>query len=286
MAKGGLVHAYLIFAHKNLDQLVRLVHRLDTGQASFFIHIDRKTDTTAYDQELGELGKLPKVQFVERYHCPWAAFGIIKAQRAAMEAALLADTSFTHLTLLTGQDYPIRPPAEIDAFFEAHVGTSFMDYGAKLHKRRYMDVFFYFAGRHWHLPLRRMGIKRQAPDGIKIVKGWACFTLSRECAEYALNFVRQNPRYVRFFRYAKHTDEYFWHTILFNSPLKETMAKVTLRHELYADKTGHVMVLRKEHLAEIKAKASERFFAKKFDARVDPAIMDLIDQDILKITNA
>jgi hypothetical protein len=276
----------LIFAHKNLDQLVRLVHRLDTGQASFFIHIDKKSDTTAYDQELGELGKLPKVQFVKRYHCPWAAFGIIRAQKSAMEAALRADTPFTHLTLLTGQDYPIKPPGEIDSFFEAHVGTSFMNYGAKLQKRRYTDVFLYFAGRHWHIPLKRMGIQREAPDGMKLVKGWAFFTLSRECAEYALSFVRRNPRYVRFFRYAKHADEYFWHTILFNSPLKERVANVTLRHERYADKTGHIMVLRKEHFAELKAKSSERFFAKKFDATVDPDILDLIDRDILKLTNA
>jgi hypothetical protein len=284
MAKGSLVHAYLIFAHKNLDQLVRLVRRLDTGRAYFFIHIDQKTDTTAYSQELGELSKLPQVQFVKRYHCPWAAFGIIKAQKTAMEAALRADTSITHLTLLTGQDYPIRPPREIDSFFEAHEGTSFIGYGAKLQKRRYSDIYFYFAGRHWHIPLSRVGIEREAPGGMEVVKGWAFFTLSRECVEYALNFVRYSPRYVRFFRYAKHADEYFWHTILFNSPLKQTIANVTLRYERFADKTGHVKVLRKEHLAEIKA--SDYFFAKKFDTTVDPDILDLIDRDILKVANA
>jgi hypothetical protein len=276
------VHAYLIFAHKNLDQLVRLVRRLDTGQAYFFIHIDKKTDTTMYGRELSELRTLPQVQFVKRFHCPWAAFGLIRAQRAAMEAALGADTPFTHLTLLTGQDYPIRPPCEIDSFFAAHQGTSFITYGAKLHKSRYRDIYFYFAGRHWHIPLRRVGIKRVVPSGTEIVKGWAFFTLSREGAEYALDFVRNNPRYVRFFRYAKHADEYFWHTILFNSPLKDTLANMTLRHERFDGKTGHVMVLRSEHLAEIKAKASELFFAKKFDTTVDPDILDLIDRDILK----
>jgi hypothetical protein len=280
------VHAYLIFAHKNLDQLVRLVRRLDTGQAYFFIHIDKKTDTTTYNRELSELRTLPQVQFVKRFHCPWAAFGIIEAQETAMEAALRADIPFTHLTLLTGQDYPIRPPREIDSFFEAHQGTSFITYGAKLHKRRYRDIYFHIAGRHWHIPLRRMGIKREEPSKMEIVKGWAFFTLSREGAEYALDFVRYNPRYVRFFRYAKHADEYFWHTILFNSPLKDTLANTTLRHEPFDGKTGHVMVLRKEHLAEIKAKASERFFAKKFDTTVDPDILDLIDRDMLKVTDA
>src|ERR671921_2057377 len=36
LPKGRLVHAYLIFAHKNLDQLPRLIDRLDTGSASLY----------------------------------------------------------------------------------------------------------------------------------------------------------------------------------------------------------------------------------------------------------
>jgi len=109
------MHAYAILAHKNLDQLSRLVRTLDTGQASFFLHIDKKTDTTAHRQELDKLGRLPNVEFVKRYHSPWASIGIVRAQRAAMEAALRAQPRFTHVTLLTGQDYPIKPPDEIDA---------------------------------------------------------------------------------------------------------------------------------------------------------------------------
>jgi hypothetical protein len=74
LPKATFVHAYLIFAHKNLDQLPRLIDRLDTGAASFFLHIDRKTDTTSYQGELGKLASLPNVHFVPRHHCPWAAF--------------------------------------------------------------------------------------------------------------------------------------------------------------------------------------------------------------------
>ena len=45
------------------------------------------------------------------------------------------------------------------------------------------------------------------------------------------------------------------------------------------------MLLRKEHLPEIKAKAAEYLFATKFDYKVDPYILDLIDQEILNVTN-
>src|SRR5919112_2440743 len=146
------MHAYVILAHKNLAQLPRLVRTLDTGQASFFLHIDKKTDISPYRQELGEIDKQPNVQFVKRYYCPWAAFGIIKAQRTAMQTALQTNPRFTHLTLLTGQDYPIKPPDEIDLFFDAHRGISFIGYllgnTKKKRKRqlrgRYKNWWVYF----------------------------------------------------------------------------------------------------------------------------------------------
>src|SRR5829696_2212186 len=116
-------------------------------------------------------------------------------------------------------------------------------------------------------------------------RGAADFTLSRECDEYACQFGERNPRYVRFFKRTKHSDEFFWHTILLNSYLADTVENITLRYARYADRSGHGMLLREEHLPEIKAKAAEHFFATKFDSKVDPYILDLIDQEILKVAN-
>jgi alpha/beta superfamily hydrolase len=60
---------------------------------------------------------------------------------------------------------------------------------------------------------------------------------------------------------------------------------MTLRYERFADTSGRGSILRKKDLTEIKAKAAEHFFAKKFDSRVDSCILDLIDREILKVTN-
>jgi hypothetical protein len=285
------MHAYAILAHKNLDQLHRLVRTLDTGQASFFIHIDKKTDIVPYKQELDDLGRMPNVEFVRRYHSPWASIGVVRAQRAAMETALRATQRFTHLTLLTGQDYPIRPPHEIDAFFDAHRGTSFMEYGAKnrrnfrMHRYRFRNWWVYLAGRHWKVPLKKVGIRRSIPGGMKAFRGWAFFTLSRNCTRYAVRFLDANPRYFRFFKHTLFADEFFWHTLLLNSPLRETVANKTLRYEPYEGGTGHGRILRQEDLAELQILSSERFFAKKFDSTVDPDILDIIDRDLLEVVN-
>jgi hypothetical protein len=287
----------LIFAHKNLDQLPRLIDRLDTGAASFFLHIDKGTDTAPYWGELGKLRTRPNVHFVTRHHSPWAAFGLVEAQRSAMEAAL-AEDSFTHLVMLTGEDYPLRPGYEIDSFFVAHPGTSFIRHNPgktkgqkrKLQRHRYKSWHLYLAGKWWVVPsrmLKGVGIERSIPGGLRPVKGWAFFTVSRECAEYASEFVNHNPRYVRFFKHTMFADEYFWHTILVNSPLRETVANVTLRYEPFeADPfTGHGKVFRKKDLAELRAESSGCFFAKKFDSRVDADVLDLVDSNILRVTD-
>src|SRR5215211_6910575 len=108
--RGSLMHTYLILAHKNLDQLPRLVDRLDTGSASFFLQLDKNTDAAAYEREIRELSQIPNVRWVERQRSSRATFGVVQAQRAWIDAALGTGAPFTHLTLLTGQDYPLKPP--------------------------------------------------------------------------------------------------------------------------------------------------------------------------------
>jgi len=104
------MHADVILAHKNLGQLPRMIDTLDTGAASFFLHLDRNTNAAVYEREIRQLSRIPNVHWIERHRSSWATFGVVEAQRAGMEAALRTGSQFTHLTLLTGQDYPLRPP--------------------------------------------------------------------------------------------------------------------------------------------------------------------------------
>jgi hypothetical protein len=61
------MHTYAILAHKNLDQLCRLVRRLDTGQAHFVLHIDKKAEIAPYKPELEDLDRMANVEFVRCY---------------------------------------------------------------------------------------------------------------------------------------------------------------------------------------------------------------------------
>ena len=288
------MHAYLIFAHKNLGQLSRMIDRLDTGAATFFLHLDRNTNLATYEREISELERIPNLHWVERHPSSWATFGVVEAQRAGIEAALRVGIPYTHLTLLTGQDYPLKPPHDIDLFFENHPETSFIRHNpgktkaqkSRLQRQRYRSWHLYFAGRWWVVRpslLRKLGIKRSIPGGMKPVKGWAFFTLSRQCAEYASDFVKHNPRYVRFFKHAMFADEYFWHTILLNSPWKDQISNTNLNYARYIPPTGRGATFAKEDMDELETAASDYFFAKKFDVTVDACVLDLVDRKLLHV---
>ena len=66
------MHAYVILAHKNLGQLPCMIDTLDTGAASFFLHLDRNTNAGAYEREIRQLSRIPNVHWVERHRSSWA----------------------------------------------------------------------------------------------------------------------------------------------------------------------------------------------------------------------
>jgi hypothetical protein len=89
---------------------------------------------------------------------------------------------------------------------------------------------------------------------------------------------RENPRYVRFWRRAKHADEYVWHTIFLNSPLTGRVSNTTLRYVRFVPPTGRGTTFGTENLEELKAASSDYFLAGKLDTTVDAQILDLITE--------
>jgi hypothetical protein len=113
------VLAYIVSAYKNLDQLTRLVDRLNTECSVVYIHVDSKTDDGDYQRLERTLAGRPSVHLLERHVCHWGGFGHVRATLKGIDALLASGSDFEHLVLLTGQDYPIKPLAEIERFFAA-----------------------------------------------------------------------------------------------------------------------------------------------------------------------
>jgi Core-2/I-Branching enzyme len=271
--------AYVISAYKYPRQLGRLVRRLSTPTSSFSIHVDRKSLPAIFRAMVTETEGVPNVRFLPRHVSHWGGFGHVHASLKGIADAIERDLPFDYVVLLTGQDYPLRSAAAIEDFLGDGDARSFMNYWPLPHSpwgprgglERLEDwhivTFFRF---HLALPLRR-----SVPGGLVPYGGGAYWCFSREVVEYVHDFVHRNPEYVRFFKHALIPDEHFFHTIVLNSPLRDTVVNDNLRFIDWSEVPGPT-VLRIEHLPKLLE--SGKLFARKFDASVDAQVLDALDR--------
>ena len=91
---------YLILAHKNPQQLARMIKTLDDGNSKFFIHLDAKTPIEPFTAQLQD----EHIIFIpERVRCIWGDFSIVLATIHLMEAAAKAQSKGFFI-LMSGQD--------------------------------------------------------------------------------------------------------------------------------------------------------------------------------------
>jgi hypothetical protein len=282
LAVSAHVLAYIVSAYKNLDQLARLVERLTIEDSVVCIHVDKKTDDVEYGRLERTFAGRQRVYLLERHACHWGGFGHVQATLKGIDALLASGSYFEHLVLLTGQDYPIKPLAEIERFFAEHRGTSFMAYSElpseSWSPRGGLDRVEYqhwrWRGRHVRLPW-----KRRFPTGARPYGGGAYWNLSRACIEHVARFVKSRPDVVNFFRHVDIPDELFFQTVLMNSELAGSVVNDNLR---YIDWTRgpRPALLEARDLPALRA--SPKLFARKFDVFHDADILDLVDAELLR----
>ena len=119
---------YIISAYKNPEQLIRLIARLYREQAVFFVHVDKKAAREVYRQIAGSTEGLANVHLLRRHHCYWGGFGHVAATLEGIKELVERDIPYDYAVLLTGQDYPIKTNAQIEAFLLKNKGRSFLDY--------------------------------------------------------------------------------------------------------------------------------------------------------------
>jgi hypothetical protein len=224
----------------------------------------------------------------------WASWGIVEAMLEGMRAAVEHD-GWSHLMVLSGQDYPLVPAEEIDDFLAAHADTSFMPrwplpsrlWGRDGGMRRL---------RYRHRPLRGhrafLPLPRRLPRGIEPYGGSMYVCLTRAAVEAVLGFVARRPDVTRFYRRSWIPDEMFVPTAVMNSPAAASVANESVSFIRWSRAgSRHPDVLGSGDLEALAAAAAgpsdvgghgrRKLFARKFDAAVDGRVLDLIDERLL-----
>jgi Core-2/I-Branching enzyme len=277
--------AYLIRTHHRPEQLVRLVERLTTPEASFFVHVDRRAPDFVYEAMRTGLAGRKNVYWVPRVDSYYSGFSFVRSILAGLEEVRSTGTQ-SHTVLLSGQCYPLRPAAQIESFLAERAGESLVEHFRipserwadedggldRIRYRHYERVRF--RTRTLRLPL----LRRSFPNGLEPWGGSAWCVLSADAVETLLAFRDERPDAYHFFDRVRAPEEIFLQTVLLNSPLRDRVANEGVHHIEWPG-GSHPRTFTSGDFDRLAA--SGKPFARKFDVARDEKILDVIDRELL-----
>ena len=275
--------AYLVLAHAYPEQLKRLIGRLTHEQADFYIHVDLKTDITPF---MSIASSNNNVQFVtDRVRVNWGGYTIVQATLNGIKEILASGKQYDYITLLSGQDYPIKTTAAIHSFFAAHPGKVFMhtlsvtdewrEAIPRITKYHLPDMDF--PGKHAVLGMiNTLAPVRKFPFSMTPVGRSQWFTITPQCAAYIVTYMETHPEVARFFRRSWAPDEMVFQTILYNSPYQKDMVNDNLVYVDWSQQLPSPKTLTMADAAVLAA--SDKLFARKFNPEIDTEILGHLDK--------
>lgn len=310
--------AFIIHTHTGLDQIARLIATLHRGLRSKTISISHNGS----EDERRQLARLEGVTRVVPAVGGRGQFGMIDCTLGELRRLEREGSSYEWLLVLSGQDYPVRPLATLEAELAASTYDGyFYHFNTNVPETLPPSLFSMpeyvidtrYRFQHWQLrsdspavaravvslPRRLLDLTRNYrihtqlgitfgrragrlpfSDTFQLHGGNAWMTIRRTAARSLLRFVDDRPDITAFFRRVLAPEEAFLQTIMAN----DRSLKLSTRDLTYCDFSnaflGHAQVLGEADLPKIAE--SGCYFARKFDMRRNPEVLDLLDRRIDK----
>jgi len=215
-------HAYMILAHKNPDQLQKLLGTLDRPENDIYLHIDRKAGFD-YGQFSVKQATLESIN--PRIRVTWGGASIVRVEMALLEAAVKRPHSYYHL--LSGLDLPLKSNEHISKFFSDNAGKEFLDlWKMPDHTRKRVEYFtpfpegFHFFLTNWLNHAFKAIFPIRINKDVEFYQGSQWFSITEDFAR----FVVDHKDWVRkTFRHTGMCDEIFLPTLLMMSPFKDNV---------------------------------------------------------------
>jgi hypothetical protein len=248
----------------------------------------------------------------------WGGFSFVQVLLDAL-GAIEAAGDYGWVVVLSGQDYPIRPLADLERHLSTLDGDALLEQTPDAHdpkryrRRRYdrgVDLYRY---RYFGVPsirgrpivarrvvrrLERLGAVQpfvsfrdvgrlgrllvgiRWPTGPfrgtrRPYQGSNWLVLSRRAVRVVLDYVQAHPSFVRHYRRTFSPSESFFHSILLNDPRIRVLPGY-LHFEHWEPHASSPSTLSLDDLPTVLA--SGKYFARKFDAEVNPSMLDHLDR--------
>jgi hypothetical protein len=276
--------ACLMMVHKEPAQIERLLAKFDHPGFDFYIHLDKKANF----KEFAYLAQRKGVYFiVKRTKVRWASYSFVQAILTSFQQILDSGQAYDFISVMSGQDYPIKPVPQFYAYLERNKGKNFICFEdqdahwwshAINRIKKYHFINFDFRGRYRLeyllnsiLPDRHFPLPYVLYGGPRAM----CMTLTSDCAAYVCDFIASNRRIRTFCHFTWGTDEFLIPTLIMNSAYSKSVINNNFYYIDWSQGGSNPKILTSEDYDSLVD--SDKFMARKFDMHQDSKILNMID---------
>jgi Core-2/I-Branching enzyme len=285
---------YVVISHRNPEQVLRLVRVLREGPAALVLvrHDPRWEELTT-----GQIEAAGAEPVEDGLKATWGGWSQVKLIVSCLrEAAERHDPDW--VLVLSGQDYPLRPLADIEADLHASPADARLGSVRPVETERPTagDDEFFLRCRYRHYarprvfpsslpgPIRPLvyardlpplvGVRRIEPPPLEFHASADWLTLGRAGLRAVLT-AAVDRRLTRHFRRVAVPSESFFASVLLANPAL-IVERDSRRFSSFAHGAPHPDTLTSEDLDRLLSSGAD--FARKFDATVDPRVLDMLDE--------
>uniref|UniRef100_A0AAX7VC03 Xylosyltransferase 2 n=1 Tax=Astatotilapia calliptera TaxID=8154 RepID=A0AAX7VC03_ASTCA len=285
--------AFVLMVHgRAVRQLKRLIKAIYHRDHYYYIHVDKRSGYM-HREVLQIAQQYPNVRATPwRMVTIWGGASLLKAYLRSMQDLLsMLDWKWDFFINLSATDFPTRTNDELVAFLSLHRDKNFLkSHGrenARFIKKQGLDRLFHECDNH----MWRLG-ERNIPEGLEVSGGSDWFALTRRFVEYVINSQDDLVSGLKqFYSYALLPAESFFHTVLGNSLMCDTLVDNNLRVTNWNRKLGckcqykHIVDwcgcspndFKPQDLVRIQQLTRPTFFARKFESSVNQEAIDILD---------
>lgn len=118
--------AFIINCHANTDQVFRLFKSIQNENCIYLFHISTTAEKGFHKGLHNKLEGFENVYFPKREDGTHCEFGIVQATLNSLHFLKSNRINYDYASLISGQDYPLKPIEEILSFYKKNNGKQFM----------------------------------------------------------------------------------------------------------------------------------------------------------------
>jgi hypothetical protein len=221
--------AFILLCHKDPEAIILQARRLTAAGDCISIHFDARAGADSYARIREALEQNPSVTFARRrVKCGWGEWSLVQATLNAVQAAIDAFPDATHFYMLSGDCNSIKSAAyahefldrddkdyieSFDFFTSGWIKTGMrgerLVYRHLVNERKHKRLFYWLMDAQ-----KRLRLERAIPEDIQIMIGSQWWCLRRSTIAKILQFCKDRPDVIRFFRTTWIPDETFFQTLV------------------------------------------------------------------------